>query len=88
MKSNRQQLVGVGVAGVACAACCAGPVIGFLTALGIGTAVGLGGSVLAGVIVAVAGILLVRRRRHARQAACATSSTSVSVAAPTLRART
>lgn len=88
MKSNQQQLLGVGVAGVACAACCAGPVIGFLAALGLGTAVGLAGSVLAGVLIAIAGILLVQRRRRARQTACAVPSTAVAVAAPTVRART
>ena len=87
MKADRQQLRGVGVAGVACAACCAGPVIGFLAALSLGTAVGLAGSVLAGVLIAIAGILLMRRRR-ARQAACAVPSTAVAVAAPTVRART
>ena len=88
MKADRQQLRGVGVAGVACAACCAGPVIGFFAALGLGTTIGLAGSVLVGVLIAIAGILLARHRRRARQAACAVPSTNVAVAVPTVRART
>ena len=37
-KKENAAIVGVGVA--ACAACCAGPILGFLAAIGLGTAVG------------------------------------------------
>lgn len=88
MTANRQQRFGVGIAGAACVACCAGPLIGLFTAVSLGTAVAWGGSVFAGVIVALVGVLLVRRRRRVRQSACEVTSTSVPVATPTVRART
>lgn len=88
MKANREQMLGVGVGVVACAACCAGPLIGLFAAVSLGTAVAWGGSVVAGVIVALVGVLVVRRRRRVRQSACAVTSMSVPVAAPTVRART
>lgn len=62
-------LVGVGAA--ACAACCAGPILGFLAAIGIGAAAGLAvfgaGAFVVGA--AIAGFMIVRRRR--RPASCA-----------------
>ena len=61
-------LIGAGAA--ACAVCCAGPVLGFMAALGVGAIAGtLLFGVAALVVTAVVGILfLVRRRR--RQTAC------------------
>jgi hypothetical protein len=86
MKARNQQAASVGVAAAACAACCAGPILGFLGALGIGGAVGLGFSIVAGLVVAVLGVLLVRRRRRLRSAACA-APLSVSMAVPTVRSQ-
>ena len=67
-KKENAAIIGVGVA--ACAVCCAGPILGVLAAIGLGTAAGfalfgtlavvLGGAVLA--------FVLMRRRRRA--AAC------------------
>ncbi len=56
----------VGAGAVACVACCAGPVLGFLAAIGLGTAIGV---LLWGVGAVVGGALLVayvmvRRRRR------------------------
>lgn len=61
-------IVGVGVA--ACAACCAGPVIGFLSAAGLLTAAGFAafGAIALLLLIPVA-VWWVRRRR--RVAACA-----------------
>ena len=77
-KKENAKIIGVGLP--ACAVCCAGPILGVLAAIGLGTAAGfalfgalaivIGGAVLAAV--------LVRRRRRAA-AACAVVTTPVSV---------
>ncbi len=84
-KKENAAIVGVGV--LACAACCAGPILGFLAAIGLGTAAGFA---LFGTTAIVLGALAVvfilrRRRRHAN--ACAPTSAPVSVEMPTARAR-
>ena len=63
MKENAA-ILGVGVA--ACAACCAGPIIGVLAAIGLGTAAGfaLFGTLAILVGAAVAGSVFLRRRRR------------------------
>jgi hypothetical protein len=79
MSGNREgtALVGAGVA--ACAVCCAGPIVGFLAAIGLGTVAGAMlfgiGALVIGVLVAAA--VIVRRRR--RLAACAVTETAVPV---------
>jgi hypothetical protein len=68
-KKENAAIVGVGVA--ACAVCCAGPILGVLAAIGLGTAAGFAlfgtGVILIGA--ALIAFVLVRRRRRA--AACA-----------------
>jgi mercuric ion transport protein len=61
-------ILGVGVA--ACAACCAGPILAVLAALGLGTAVGfvLFGAVT--VLIGAAVIVLVVLRRGRRNVGC------------------
>jgi hypothetical protein len=63
------RLAGIGVA--ACAACCAGWILGFLAAVGIGTVVGVSAFGLAGGLVATVAIVpivpIVRRRRARAQ---------------------
>jgi mercuric ion transport protein len=82
-KNESVALVGVGVA--ACAACCAGPILGFLAAIGLGAAIGVAllgttGLVIAAIVV----IVLVRRRRKA--VACTGSTlTQVDISIPTRR---
>ncbi len=62
---DTKAIVGVGVA--ACAVCCAGPILGFLAAIGLGTALGAAlwgvGAVLVGALVAI--VVIARRRRRA-----------------------
>jgi hypothetical protein len=73
-------LVGVGV--VACAACCAGPIIGFLAAIGLGTAVGV--AMFGAIALVVGGIALLfvlRRQRRTRAASCQTDSVPVEMSA-------
>jgi hypothetical protein len=61
---RRLALVG---AGAVCAACCAGPVLGWLAAIGLGTVVGVAVFGVAGLAVAVVGgLALTVRRRFAR----------------------
>lgn len=83
IKQENATIVGVGAA--ACVACCAGPIIGFLAAIGIGTAAGFA---LFGTISLVGGALavgfVVRRRRAVT---CSTTPTPVAVEMPTVRVR-
>jgi len=76
---------GLGVLGVgaaACAACCAGPILGFLAATGIASALGAVVFGVVGLIVVLAiaaGLLLLRRHRAAR---CTPTSGPVTLDAP------
>ena len=61
-----------GVAVVACAACCAGPIIAFLGAIGLGTVLGV--FLFGGLGLAVAGLgALWWLRRRKRQQTCSAS---------------
>jgi mercuric ion transport protein len=67
MSATRKEnatILGVGVA--ACAACCAGPILGVLAAIGLGTAAGflLVGTVALVVGAAVIALVVLRRRRR------------------------
>jgi ethanolamine transporter EutH len=77
----------LGVGAAACAACCAGPILGFLAATGIASVLGAVVFGVAGLVVvlAVAAVLYQRRRRRAQQ--CSTTTGAVSVDAPQLKAR-
>ncbi len=69
--SRKENATLVGVAAVACAACCAGPILGVLAAIGLGTALGAAlwgvGALLMG---AIAVAVVLRRRRSAAARAC------------------
>jgi hypothetical protein len=80
-------VVGVGVA--ACAVCCAGPILGVLAAIGLGTAAGLalfGGIALLIGAVAV-GLVMARRRRRSNSSrpADAPAAVPVAITGPDLR---
>jgi hypothetical protein len=76
----------VGLAAAACVACCAGPIIGFLGAVGLGTVLGAFAFGIAGLAVGGVGGLWWLRRRG-RQHKCVPAATrSVPVAAPRVRA--
>lgn len=60
-------VVGLGIA--ACAACCAGPILGFLAAIGLGTALGVAVFGTAGLAIALLAIVPIMRRRR-QAAAC------------------
>lgn len=73
---ERTAIIGVGVA--ACAVCCAGPIIGVLAAIGVGSAAGfaLFGTVALLIGVALAALVLARRRTRT------TTCTSTPMPAP------
>ena len=76
MKRENTAIIGVGA--VACAACCAGPILGFLAAIGLGTA----GFVLFGTAALVIGtiaIVLLLRGRRRRAKSCAVTRGPVPV---------
>jgi hypothetical protein len=82
--------VGLGVLGggaAACAACCAGPVLGFLAATGIATVLGavVFGVVGLVVVLAVAAVPYERRRRLAQR--CVPASGAVPLDVPQLKTR-
>ena len=84
-KKENAAIVGVGVA--ACAACCAGPILGFLAAIGLGTAVGFALFGSAALVIGAIAIVVVLRRRRRRTDACTTTSEPVAVDMPTARTR-
>ena len=77
-------LLGLGAA--ACAACCAGPILGLLGAIGIASAAGytFAGSVALVIGAAVAATAVLRRRARARRCS-PPPSTVVTLAAPEVR---
>ena len=74
MSTKKQDVTMVGAGVAACAVCCAGPILGFLAAIGLGTAVGavLWGAIAVVIGAAVAMWVVMRRRRRAQ--ACAPAS--------------
>jgi hypothetical protein len=73
-KKANASILAVGVA--ACAACCVGPILGVLAAIGLGTAVGfaLFGTIAILIGAAIAALVVIRRRRRAH--ACSTTGSS------------
>ena len=87
MRISKENATIVGVGAAACVACCAGPIIGFLAAIGIGTAVGFALFGTISLVVGALALIVVVRRRRRRAAACGTSPAPVTVQIPTVRAR-
>jgi hypothetical protein len=70
---------GLGVLGVgaaACAACCAGPILGFLAATGIASVLGAAVFGIVGLVVVLAVAVVVHVRRRRRRPACATPTST------------
>jgi hypothetical protein len=70
VSSKKQDLTLVGVGAVACAACCAGPILGFLAAVGLGTVVGLVVFGAIGLVVAAVGTMVGIRLQRRRRTSC------------------
>jgi hypothetical protein len=86
-KNENASILGVGVA--VCAACCAGPILGVLAAIGLGTAAGfaLFGSIVILVGAGVMAIVVIRHRRHGQAGASSESSVPVPVELTNMRSR-
>jgi len=85
-KKENVAIAGVGVA--ACAVCCAGPILGFLAAIGLGTAAGFALFGAAALLLGALALVIVLRRRHRRADACAPSAGPVGIEMSSVRART
>lgn len=71
MTSRKDGALLVGVGAAACAVCCAGPILGFLTAIGLGTALGFAAFGATALVIgaAIAVFTIVRHRRRAIECA-------------------
>ncbi len=85
IKKENATILGVGAA--ACVACCAGPIIGFLAAIGIGTAAGFALFGTISLVVGVLALAFVVRHRRRRAITCGTTAAPVAVDMPTVRTR-
>ena len=85
MSTKKENVAIVGVGAVACTACCAGPILGFFAAIGLGTVAGFvmfGTTALA--IGALAVFVVIRRRRR-RANFCVATPGPVAVEMPIVR---
>ena len=87
MSTKKEGAAIVGVGAAACAACCIGPILGFLGAIGLGTITGVLLFGIAGLLIAVIGIAVFTLRRRRRSTACATGPEIVDVEMPTIKSR-
>ena len=85
MSTKKENAAIVGMGAAACIACCAWSIIGFLAAIGIGTAVGFALFGTISLIVGGLAVAVIVRRRHRRAAGCGTTTTAVAVEMPTVR---
>ena len=70
MTNKKQDVALIGAGAAACAVCCAGPILGFLAVIGLGTAAGVAMFGAASLLIAAIGIAVVLRRRRRRSTAC------------------
>ncbi len=71
MSTRKEGAALVGVGAIACAACCAGPIVGFLAAIGLGTAAGVAlFGTIALVFGAIALTFVLGHRRRSLRATC------------------
>ena len=76
-KNENATIVGVGIA--ACAVCCAGPILGVLAAIGLGTAAGYALFGTIAIVLGAAAVAFVLMRRRRRAAACLVPENTESV---------
>ena len=78
MKAKGEGVALVGVGAATCVACCAGPILSFVAAIGLGTVAGLALFGVFGLIVAAVGAFIVVRRRR-WPSACGANAAPVAV---------
>jgi hypothetical protein len=88
VSTKRDAATVAGIGAAACAACCAGPIVGFLAATGVTIAAGVALFGLIGLVLAtaVASALVLRRRRR-RSCQAVAPADIVPVAAPVVRSK-
>lgn len=87
MSGRRDNATILGVGAAACVACCAGPILALLGAIGLGTVLGVLLFGAAGLTVAAIGAVILIPRRRRRQA-CEISDAPVPVEMPKVRTPT
>lgn len=85
MSTKQENAVIAGVGAAACAVCCAGPILGFLAAIGLGTAAGFALFGTAALAIGALAIVVVLRRRRRRSTSRADTSGPVTVPMPIVR---
>ena len=85
MRGKRENATMIGVGVAACAVCCAGPIIGFLAAIGLGTAVGFAMFGAVALILGGVTIVIVLTHRRQRSSSCDSGSSPVALEMPTVR---
>jgi hypothetical protein len=85
MSAKRDGAALVGIGATACVVCCAGPILGFLAAIGLGTAAGFALFGVAGLVIALTIGVLVYLRRRRRSTTCAPAPEVVQVEPPRMR---
>ena len=88
MSANKENATIIGVGVAACAACCAGPILGFLAAIGLGTAAGIALFGTVALLVGAAAVIFVLVRRRGRTASCQPADAHVPVAVELTGTRT
>ena len=79
MSTKKENMAIIGVGTVACAACCAGPILGFLATIGLGTAAGFALFGTAAIAFSALAIVIMLRRRRRRATTCAADTGAVAV---------
>lgn len=69
----------IGVGAVACAVCCAGPILGFVAAIGLGTSAGFALFGSSALVTGVVVVVVLMRRRRRRAGSCANTGVPVAV---------
>ena len=74
MSRKRENAAVVGVGAAACAVCCAGPILGVLAAIGLGSAAGFAVFGVGAIVTGAAAVVLVAERRRRRRATIGASA--------------
>lgn len=82
---TKENMAILGVGAAACVACCAGPIVGFIAAIGLGTLAGFALFGTLGLVAAAVVSLLLLRRRRRQQTVCSPADLAVPVAPPSMR---
>jgi hypothetical protein len=85
MSAKTESVAILGVGAAACAACCAGPILGFLAAIGLGTAAGFALFGTTALAFGAIAIVIVLRRRRRRATSCAVTPSPMADDMPIVR---